>query len=88
MNGKSYMRNRFPIMKRNHEKIKVRLKPDTPMQSQILDVSKKYDIPESIDNDIEYNNSGVEQKVIYYSFIKLKWPANYMGGLFGEIILP
>ena len=59
------MRNRYPIMKRNHEKIKVRLKPDTPMHSQILDVSKKYDIPESIDQNIEYNNSGVDQKVIY-----------------------
>lgn len=62
------MRNRFPIMKRNHEKIKVRLKPDTPMQSQIIDVSRKYDIPESIDDQIEYLNSGVVQKVYYYYY--------------------
>ena len=40
MNSTSYMKRKFPIMKRNHEKIKVRLKPDTPMHSQIIDVSR------------------------------------------------
>lgn len=64
MNSKSYMRNRFPIMKRNHEKIKVRLKPDTPMQSQIIEVSQKYDIPKSIDQEISIEDSTPDQKVI------------------------
>ena len=63
MNGKSYMRNRFPIMKRNHEKIKVRLKPDTPMHSQIIDVSQKYDHFESIDQEIEKSNIEAKQMV-------------------------
>ena len=57
------MKRKFPIMKRNHEKIKVRLKPDTPMHSQIIDVSQKYDNYQSIDKEIEKSKVPEEQKV-------------------------
>lgn len=33
MKKTSYIKNKFPIFKRNHEKILIRLKPDTPISS-------------------------------------------------------
>jgi hypothetical protein len=65
MNSTSYMKRKYPIMKRNHEKIKVRLKPDTPMHSQIIDVSQKYDNYETLDEEIEKSHIKEEQKVLY-----------------------
>ena len=63
MKGSTYKKRRFPIMKRNHEKIKVRFKPDTPIHSQIIDVSQKYDHYNSIDQEIEKSNIVQHQKV-------------------------